>query len=215
MVVVCQIKAFGRASDVMKDILIVEDGRPERERLVKLFTEVGYSVVGCESVGEAEKSLQKDQFRLAILDIGLSDKSGSYLFNTIKRGGRVNQIIIFTGNPSVHLKQRFIDEGAVDYIVKASPQAQNDSFLSRIKEVIGEPQGASPDGLDLEDFLNKYVPETSRQLFLDMDNSYPSCKECGSDSYVVSFSHQTQMPPEISGLVVCGSCGKPMDPEIE
>src|SRR5437016_4051940 len=122
----------------MKDILVVEDGRKERDRLQALFSGAGYSVVACESVGEAEKYLTQEGFRLAILDIGLSDKSGSYLFNTIKRGGRVSYIIIFTGNPSVHLKQRFIDEGAVDYIVKGSPQAKNDLLLNRITEIIGE-----------------------------------------------------------------------------
>lgn len=199
----------------MKDILIVEDGRQERERLEKLFKDAGYSVTGFESATEAEKALRSEQYRLAILDIGLSDKSESHLFGTIKRDGRVSHIIIFTGNPSVHLKQRFLDEGAVDYIVKASAQAQNEAFLSRIKEIIGEPQGTGPDGIDLEEFLQKYVSDTSRQLFLDMNNSYPACTACGSQSYLVTFSHKAQMPPEIGGLVICASCGKAMDPEIE
>jgi DNA-binding response OmpR family regulator len=199
----------------MKDILIVEDGRQERERLEKLFGAAGYSVSGTETVGEAEVLLQKDHYRLAILDIGLSDKSGSYLFTTIKRGGKVTDIIIFTGNPSVHLKQRFISEGAADYIVKGTQQAGNENFIARVKEILGEPQGATSDGMELDSFLQKYVSQTSRQLFLDMDNSYPRCSGCGSQSYNVTFSHQPQMPPEISGLVVCAACGKPMDPEIK
>ncbi len=94
----------------MKDILVVEDGVKERERLRNLFTKEGYKVSACESVGEAEEELKTQNFRLAILDIGLSDKSGSYLFNSIKRLNKVTYIIIFTGNPSVHLKQRFIYE---------------------------------------------------------------------------------------------------------
>jgi len=115
----------------MKDILIVEDGRQERERLEQLFSASGYSVSACESVGEAEKLLQRERYRLAILDIGLNDKSGSYLFSSLKQGDRASYVIIFTGNPSVHLKQRFLAEGAVDYIVKASLQAQNDNLLRR------------------------------------------------------------------------------------
>jgi len=199
----------------MKDILIVEDGRQERERLEKLFSGAGYSVVASESVGEAERHLEKERFRLAILDIGLTDKSGSYLFHMIKKAGRAGDIIIFTGNPSVHLKQRFIEEGAVDYIVKATSEAQNETFLARIKEIIGEPHGVSCEGIELRTFLEKYIADTSRQLFLDMDNSFPKCAACGGQNYLVSFSHQTQMPPEIAGLVVCAACGKPMDPEIE
>lgn len=199
----------------MKDILIVEDGKAERERLQRLFKEGGYSVVACENVQEAEHSLTAELFRLAILDIGLSDKSGSYLFNTIKRGGRVPNIIIFTGNPSVHLKQRFMEEGAVDYIVKASPQAQNESFMARVKEIIGDGQPVACEGIDLESFLSRYVAASSRQLFLNMDNSVPGCKSCGSTNYQVVFSHHTQVPPEIVGQVVCAQCNKPMDPDVE
>lgn len=199
----------------MKDILVVEDGKKERERLHKLFEDAGYGVVVCESVGEAEKHLNQEGFRLAILDIGLSDKSGSYLFNTIKRGGRVSYIIIFTGNPSVHLKQRFMDEGAVDYIVKGSPQAKNETLLNRVTEIIGEAQQQAHEGIELDGFLSQYVTKPSRQLFLDMDNAYPPCKGCGGNHYIVTFSQQTQMPPDIHGLVICGSCGKKMDPEIE
>lgn len=199
----------------MKDILIVEDGRPERERLEKLFQQAGFAVTACESVGEAEKSLQHTQYRLAILDIGLGDRSGSYLFNSIKRLKSAAYIIIFTGNPSVHLKQRFLDEGAVDYIVKGSAQAQNEAFLGRVREIIGEAHAQEPLGIDLEEFLEKYVESKSRKLFLDMNNSFPECSSCGARRYLVKFSEQPQIPPDISGKVVCASCGKVMDPEIE
>lgn len=199
----------------MKDILIVEDGLQERERLERLFCGAGYSVQACATVSEAEKCLQTDSFRVAVLDIGLSDKSGSYLFNAIKRGGRVAYIIIFTGNPSVHLKQRFLEEGALEYVVKGSSQAQNESFLNRVKEIIGVAQNTVPNGIGLGDFLDNYVAETSRRLFLDMDNSFPECKGCHSRDYVVVFSTQTQVPPEIKGQVICSGCGRTMDPEVE
>jgi DNA-binding response OmpR family regulator len=198
----------------MRDILIVEDGRTERERLERLFSEAGYSVLAFENVGDAEKCLQHETFRLAIIDIGLSDKSGSYLFNVLKRGNKSSYVIVLTGNPSVHLKQRFLDEGALDYLVKGSPQAQNENLLSRVRETIGDAQPAAEEGLELEDFLKRYVPATSRRLFLDMDDQCPACRTCGGRRYVVSFSRQTQMPPEIIGVVVCSGCGAAMDPEI-
>ena len=43
----------------MKDILIVEDGRQERERLTKIFEGAGYGVVACESVDDARSRVQK------------------------------------------------------------------------------------------------------------------------------------------------------------
>ncbi|MBX7145532.1 MAG: response regulator [Oligoflexia bacterium] len=198
----------------MKDILIVEDGKQERERLRDLFVGAGYNVVCCESVGEAEETLRYEDFRLAILDIGLNDKSGSLLFNAIRRGGKVAYIIIFTGNPSVHLKQRFMEEGAVDYIVKASAQAQNEAFLARVKEIIGESQGGVAEGIELSLFLQKYVSGKSKQLFLEGEDSFPACASCGGRSYVVTFGQQAQVPPTIQGVVVCTGCGKVMDPQV-
>jgi len=198
----------------MKDILIVEDGLQERERLGRLFSEAGYSVQLCSTVGEAERCVQVDNYKAAILDIGLSDKSGSYLFNLVKRGGKVSYVLIFTGNPSVHLKQRFLDEGAVDYVVKGSPQAQNEPFLARVKDLIGPPEKRGATGIALEEFLARYVGEASRNLFLDLDNTYPQCKGCGGREYVVVFGHQAQVPPEVHGRVACAACGKDMDPEV-
>lgn len=199
---------------MMKDILIVEDGKQERERLAQLFKTAGYSVVSCESVTEAEISLKDYEYRLAILDIGLNDKSGSHLFSTLKQTAKASIIIIFTGNPSVHLKQRFIDEGAGDYIVKASPQAQSEAFLSRVVELIGSPTKGTAEGLDLSLFLERYVSPKSRQLFLESDNTLPACSSCQSRSYIVSFSEQPQIPPTIQGVVICSACGKPMDPQV-
>ena len=200
----------------MKDILIVEDGAPERARLEKLFTEVGYLVQACATVGEAEKCVQSEGFRIAILDIGLSDKSGSYLFNMIRRAGRVSYIMIFTGNPSVHLKQRFLDEGAVDYIVKGSPQAQNEQLLGRIRELIGIAQSPEvvPNGIPLDQFLSSYVNEKSRALFMDANNAYPTCSSCGASKFVVVFSHVPQVPPEVRGTVRCSACGKELDEAV-
>lgn len=199
----------------MKDILIVEDGVQERERLESLFQGAGYTLTACGSVAEAEQAIIANQYRLAILDIGLGDRSGSYLFGALSKNKRVGYILIFTGNPSVHLKQRFLDEGAVDYIVKASPQARDDQFLARVREIIGEAAGAESASIPLEEFLTRYIPESSRPLFLTMDDALPVCSGCGATHYDVTFSHVAQMPPEIHGLVVCRACKKPMDPEIE
>ena len=198
----------------MRDILIVEDGQQERERLEKLFGSAGYQVTACCSVAAAEASLTESKYRLAILDIGLGDKSGSLLFDKLKKSDVVSYVIIFTGNPSVHLKQRLMADGAADYIVKASPEAQSEQFLGRVVELLGEPQGIVAHGMPLEEFIGSYIEESSRQLFLDMDDSFPACSACGASDYVVTFSHQPQLPPEITGLVVCAGCGQKMDPEV-
>ena len=50
---------------------------------------------------------------------------------SLSRSKQVEFIIIFTGNPSAHLQQRFLAEGAVDYIVKGSSQAKGEQPLRK------------------------------------------------------------------------------------
>lgn len=123
----------------MQDILIVEDSPIERNRLEGLFCGAGFSVSAAESVQEAEALLESSQFRLAVLDVGLGDKSGSYLFESLVRSGEISFIVIFTGNPSVHLKQRFLDAGAVSYVAKASTAASSENFLHLVYSLLGAP----------------------------------------------------------------------------
>lgn len=199
----------------MKDILIVEDGLHERERLAKLFSFSGYSVCSAESVAEAERLLAIEQFRLAVIDIGLGDKSGTYLFEQLKRYTRPPFVVVLTGNPSIHLKQRFLDEGAAAYVVKASPAADNDSLLALSRSLLGNAKVEEAIGIPLHEFIKQYLSEESRELFLDSRMDIPPCASCGAQEYVVYFNHKTQLPPLVEGKVVCLKCLSEMDPEVK
>lgn len=198
----------------MADILIVEDGLHERERLAKLFAGAHFTVSSAESVQEAERLLALESFRLTVLDIGLGDKSGSYLFEQLKRSNQVPYIVVLTGNPSVHLKQRFLDEGAAAYVVKASQAAENDSLLDLVRSLLGESEGDITQGIPLADFLRAYVNEASRELFLDEQGELAPCAHCGEREFTVSFGHRTQLPPMVEGRVICSRCRMEMDPKV-
>ena len=202
----------------MQDILIVEDGLHERERLHRLFSAAQFTVRCAENAEEAERLLESSKFRLVVLDIGLEDKSGSHLFQQICSADEVPYVIVLTGNPSAHLKQRFLDEGAAAYIVKASPAAANEALLSTVQSLLGTVvtnSGAhAAKGLDLREFLRIHVVESSQNLFLDVDDQFPPCAQCGCRSYVVTFNHKTQLPPLLEGKAICVDCGADMDPEL-
>lgn len=198
----------------MQDILIVEDGRHERERLERIFSADGYRVSAAESAQEAEALLLRESFRLAILDIGLADKSGSYLFDVMRRAGKIPYIIILTGNPSIHLKQRFLDEGAVAYIVKASSAAGNEPLLDQVRSLLGASDVRGPSGIPLSDFLTLYAGDATRELFYDADRQLPQCGECGARDFIVTFDHRTQIPPLVEGKVICVQCQREFDPRV-
>lgn len=198
----------------MIDILIVEDGLHERERLQRLFAGARYTVHAAESATEAESLVRVNAYRLAVIDIGLGDKSGSHLFETLKRLPQVPYVIVLTGNPSTHLKQRFLDDGAAAYIVKASPAAANEALVDTVRMLLGSPGQEKLSGIGLPEFLRSYVSAESRELFLDEGQQLPPCAGCGSADFIVQFDHKTQLPPTVEGRVVCALCGKELDPQV-
>lgn len=199
----------------MRDILVVEDGRQERERLEKLFKQAKFSVSTAQNAEEAERLLALEQFRVVFLDIELGGKSGSYVFELIKRSGYSPYVIILTGNPSLHLKQRFLEEGATAYVVKATKGAENQTLLEQVHSLIGSGQPEAASGMPLGEFLKYYVNESSRELFLDEHGDFPPCGHCGAREYLVSFAHKTQLPPVVEGVVICALCKRQMDLEVK
>lgn len=198
----------------MRDILIVEDGLHERQRLEKIFRGARYSVCPAEDMQEAERLLKIEAFRLVVLDIGLGDKSGSLIFEQLIRSPKPPFIIILTGNPSIHLKQRFLDQGACAYIVKASPAAESDALLELVGSLLGTPRSELFSGIPLRDFLQLYIDPASKGLFLDQNNEIPACQGCGQRDYIVSFSHRPQVPPLVEGKVLCAGCQRELDLEV-
>lgn len=198
----------------MRDILVVEDGANERDRLQRLFEASHFSVSVAESAQEAEALLGLGSYRLVVIDIGLGDKSGTYLFELLKRKGSFPYVIVLTGNPSVHLKQRFLDEGAVAYIVKASPAATNDALSDLVHSLLGAPTRSTLRGLPLADFLRDCVVPAAHELFLDEKSAPPTCRGCGAREFVVIFDHKTQLPPLVEGKVICVGCQRELDPEF-
>jgi DNA-binding NtrC family response regulator len=200
----------------MADILIVEDGVIERERLQNLFSSAGYSVRTADNFDSADRLLSVEACRLCILDIGLSDRSGSLLFEKFNSLKQRPIVIVLTGNPSVHLKRSLIEQGASDFIVKASPQAENDRLLENVRSKLGDPrpQATSKSAIALPDFIKNFVMEKSKELFLNSNLEVAECISCGGTNIEVTFSHKLQVPPVVEGLIRCSDCGAVYDPEV-
>jgi DNA-binding response OmpR family regulator len=199
----------------MLDVLIVEDGKLERERLHSVLGQAGFRVQAVSSVQAAEQALAEESFRLVILDIGLGDRSGSYLFSILQQRQQDCSVIIFTGNPSPHLRQRFIDEGADDFIVKGSKQASSENILARVQALLGEAVVAQQgQAMDLPDFLARFLKDQSQNAFVDQSGQFWPCAQCSGVQYEVAFQTDQQSPPDIIGKIRCKHCGTEMDPEI-
>ena len=200
----------------MKDILIVEDGKQEQMRLLQLATDSQYTASAVGGVEQALEEIRNQRYRLVVLDLGLEDQSGLHLFRTLQELPQVPQVLVLTGNPSTHLKQRFLDEGAVGYIYKGSQAASNESLAEIFNSVLSnavDEQVPTYRELSLTEFLRDFVTPASKELFFQQGDELPKCS-CGGSDYRIIFSHRTQLPPLIEGQVCCVECGALLDVEL-
>jgi DNA-binding NtrC family response regulator len=99
-------------------ILLVDDEEPSREALLLLLKNLGYTVVGAGSGGEALKLLAPDRFDIVISDLFLPDCTGLDILKKVKELSPVIEVIMITGHASAETAVKAMKEGACDYITK-------------------------------------------------------------------------------------------------
>ena len=100
-------------------ILVVEDGRTFRSLLVEDFAQQGWEVVSCETIAQANKVLADGQeFICAVLGYCLPDGQNGEVIDLILEKGM--KVIVLTSKFDPDIREKFIDKGVVDYILKKS-----------------------------------------------------------------------------------------------
>jgi DNA-binding response OmpR family regulator len=105
-------------ADSVPHILVVEDERNVGLTLVERLRKEGMEVAWSRTGAEAEIEIGRRRFDLALLDVGLPDKTG-FEVATVLRSKEPSTAIIFLtafGNPEDRI--RGLELGAEDYVVK-------------------------------------------------------------------------------------------------
>ena len=98
-------------------VIIVEDDEDLRESLMVLLSLNGFSVAGCGSCREFYRTLDTQEFDIALIDIGLPDQSGMVLAEYL-RDNMAMGIIILTARDSGEDTLAGYDAGADVYLTK-------------------------------------------------------------------------------------------------
>lgn len=101
-----------------KNILIVEDDKVLQNQLKSVLTDAGYDVTSVFYAQDAIDCCIKSVVDLIILDLGLPDKNGMVVIETIRSFNNTIPIIVCSNKNSVENKVMAFDTGANDYIVK-------------------------------------------------------------------------------------------------
>lgn len=101
-----------------KFILIIEDDKTTQSRLKNELKERGYRVA---CVGTAQEGIDfciKNIVNMVLLDLGLPDRDGMYIIETLRTFNNTLPIIVISGRSSVEAKVLALDAGANDYLTK-------------------------------------------------------------------------------------------------
>lgn len=101
-----------------KTILIVEDDTLLRDLFSMVLKSYGYSVTTVRTGKDALVKVQKSDYDIALIDIGLPDMNGIELLKKIRTSNRYIILIVITGNPNLDSSIDSVNYGANGYLVK-------------------------------------------------------------------------------------------------
>ena len=101
-----------------KNLLIVDDDAPLRDRLARAMQKKGFEVTQAESVKSAITKLKTSTPSFAVVDLRLQDGSGLDVVKEMQKLKKESRIIMLTGYGNIPTTVEAIKAGAIDYISK-------------------------------------------------------------------------------------------------
>jgi two-component system response regulator PhoP len=119
-------------------LLIIEDDDALRQSLAANLRDHGFTVDEAANAAEGEYYAAEFASALAIIDLGLPDRSGVELIADLRKSGRTFPILILTARDNWQDKVDGLNAGADDYVVKPF---NLDELLARINALLRRAAG--------------------------------------------------------------------------
>jgi DNA-binding response OmpR family regulator len=99
-------------------LLMVEDERNVAETLAERLRSAGFQVIRADSVASARRAIAEQEFKLALLDVGLPDGNGFELARLLRERAPATAIVFLTAHASAEDRIHGLELGADDYVGK-------------------------------------------------------------------------------------------------
>lgn len=116
------------------NILLVEDGRSQREMLRDFLIKEGHRVMEAETGETAIKTVVSNHFDLILLDYKMPGMDGMEVLKEIKRINHEIDVVIITAYGTIETAVEAIKVGAIDYITKPIELEELLILLDRVAE---------------------------------------------------------------------------------
>tara|TARA_B100000579_G_scaffold337010_1_gene287969 strand:+ start:1206 stop:1733 length:528 start_codon:yes stop_codon:yes gene_type:complete len=122
-----------------KNLLIVDDDTPFRERLSRSMIKKGFIVESFANYHDGLNRCQEVEFHYAIIDMRLEDGSGLELIKKIKQISPLTKSLLLTGYGNIATAVAAIKTGAIDYLPKPAEIDQIYDALTNSHETLPPP----------------------------------------------------------------------------
>ena len=155
-----------------KELIIVDDDFPFRERLSRSMQKKGFNVENFSNSLETIKRISVKKFDYAIVDMRLEDGSGLELIKKMKENNPNTKPLLLTGYGNIATAVAAIKSGAIDYLPKPAEVDQIYDALTSSKDILPPPpeNPMSADRIRWEHIqrvfiqCSRNVSETARKL---------------------------------------------------
>ena len=155
-----------------KELIIVDDDFPFRERLSHSMKKKGFNVENFSTSLETIERINVKKLDYAIVDMMLDDGSGLELIKKMKQKSPNTKSLLLTGYGNIATAVAAIKSGAIDYLPKPAEVDQIYDALTSSKDILPPPpeNPMTADRIRWEHIqrvfiqCNRNVSETARRL---------------------------------------------------
>lgn len=156
-----------------ESLLIVDDDRALRSRLVRSMEQAGFDVREAEGVAQALQAVKESPPAYALVDLRLEDGYGLKVVEALTEARSDVRVVMLTGYGNIANAVTAIKAGAVDYLSKPAEAAQIVAALRNTKDEALPPPPEDPMSADrirwehiqrVYEQCGRNVSETARRL---------------------------------------------------
>ena len=168
---------MGHAPESAQKILVADDDRTTRFAIASMLKKAGYAVTEASNGAEALRTLQKNDYALAFLDIWMPEMTGLEVLARVREGKSQPKVIIMTSDGTPENVLRAIREQAYEYVNKPFPPKEAVELAERALSENASPPieviSAKPHWLELLIPSTREAAERVRSFVMKLEGDLP------------------------------------------
>ncbi|HKZ01508.1 MAG TPA: sigma-54 dependent transcriptional regulator [Pyrinomonadaceae bacterium] len=184
-----------------KNILVVDDEKPQREIYETILADAGYDVATASSGEAAIKFINERRFDLILTDLKMTGMSGIELLQQVNALDPTMSVILITGHGTVDSAKEALRNGAFDFLEKP---VDREPLLEAVVRALGKREE-----LDTEIISASPKMEAVKKMIMKVARSNSTVLirgESGTGKELIARAIHNQSPPRLTEVFQAVNC---------